>query len=131
MRARGVDIEVDLNDSGNVGLDDSGMGDMDVGFLTVPYRDMEKKVTIAVGGGVVLRHGIERRPLLWHNLPGSAAVCLVLKPFDGMFDLVTAAYRRNFGVDEDEGRGRAHQGLIDVFLLKASAYKQCWVLIDP
>lgn len=41
--------EADLNDDGFDDVDDSGAGDFDFRFLTVPIIDMKKKFALAVG----------------------------------------------------------------------------------
>ncbi len=54
VKARYLDISADLNDDGTDDLDDSGFGDTDIRFLTVPYLDMANKWAIAVGLEVFL-----------------------------------------------------------------------------
>ncbi len=49
MRARLNSIKADLNDDGNDDLDDSGIGDFDMRFLTVLKLDMETKTAWAGG----------------------------------------------------------------------------------
>ena len=44
------------------------------------------------------------------------------KPFGGFFDLIAPAYQHKFSV---------YQGLIDSFILKTSADKKKWALLNP
>jgi len=131
VKARYADISADLNDDGSDDLDDSGFGDTDIRFLTVPYLDMAKKRAIAVGMEVFLDTASE-------DILGSGATSLgpqvfavFFKPFGGLIDLFSPAYQHKFSVDEDDGRSEVHQGLIDIFFLKMSTDKQRWALFDP
>ena len=131
VKARYADISADLNDDGSDDLDDSGFGDTDIRFLTVPYLDMAKKRAIAVGLEVFLDTASE-------DILGSGATSLgpqvfavFFKPFGGLIDLFSPAYQHKFSVDEDDGRSEVHQGLIDIFFLKMSTDKQRWALFDP
>jgi len=131
VKARYADISADLNDDGSDDLDDSGFGDTDIRFLTVPYLDMAKKRAIAVGMEVFLDTASE-------DILGSGATSLgpqvfavFFKPFGGLIDLFAPAYQHKFSVDEDDGRSEVHQGLIDIFFLKMSTDKQRWALFDP
>jgi hypothetical protein len=49
VKARYLDISSDLNNDGNDDPDDSGFGDTDIRFLTVPHLDMANKWAITVG----------------------------------------------------------------------------------
>jgi hypothetical protein len=131
VKARYLDINADLNDDGTDDLDDSGFGDTDIRFLTVPYLDMAKKRAIAVGLEVFLDTASE-------DILGSGATSLgpqvfavFFKPFGGLLDLASPAYQHKFSIDEDDGRSDVHQGLIDVFFLKMSKDKQRWALVNP
>ncbi len=53
------------------------------------------------------------------------------KPFGGLLDLAAPVYQHKFSIDEDDGRGKVHQGFIDVFFLKMSKDKQRWALVNP
>jgi hypothetical protein len=131
LRTRGVNIEADLNNDGIDDLDDSGWGDTDFRFLTVPYLDMSKKMAVAFGVEVFLDTASEDALGSGATSLGPQIFAVFFKPFGGMFDLVAPAYQHKFSVDEDSGRGEIHQGLIDVFFLKTSKDKQRWALIDP
>ena len=131
VKTRYTGIEADLNDDGVDDVDETGMGDTDIRFLTVPYLNMAKKKAVAVGLEVFLNTASE-------DALGSGAISLgpqvfavFFKPFGGIIDLVAPAYQHKFSIDEDSGRSRVHQGLIDLFFLKMAKNKQSWYLIDP
>lgn len=107
------------------------MGDTDIRFLTVPYLDMSKKMAIAFGMEFFFDTASEDSLGLGATSLGPQVFAVFFKPFGGMFDLFAPAYQHKFSVDEDEGRGEVHQGLIDIFFLKTSADKQRWALLDP
>jgi hypothetical protein len=131
IKTRAVSFQADMNNDGVDELDESGMGDTEIRFLTVPYLNMSKKMAIAFGMEIFFDTASE-------DILGSGATSLgpqvfavFFKPFGGIFDLFAPAYQHKFSVDEDDGRSDIHQGLIDVFLLKTSTDKQRWVLLDP
>ncbi len=127
MKMRYQDLEADLNDDGFDDLDESGMGDMDIRFLTVPYLNIEKKAAFAYGLEMFL-------PTASEDALGSGA--WVMGPqlfgvfFDvfGMFDLIAPGYQHRFSIDEDSGRDNVHQSVFDLFVLKMSKNKQRWFL---
>lgn len=130
-RLRATDLEADTNNDGFDNLDDQGFGDMDFRFLTVPHLDMANKFAFAVGLEVFL-------PTADGDVLGSNATSLgpqmfavFFKPLGGFFDLIAPAYQHKFSVHEESGASDVHQGLIDIFMLKASADKKRWALIDP
>ena len=47
-------INADLNNDGSDDIDQSGLGDIDMRFLTVPYMNMAKREAVAVGLEVFL-----------------------------------------------------------------------------
>lgn len=130
-RARYADISADLNDDGSDDLNDSGAGDTDFRFLTVPYLDMAKKRALAFGLEVFLDTASKDSLGSGATSLGPQVFAVFFKPFGGLIDLFAPAYQHKFSVDEDDGRSDVHQGLIDIFLLKMSADKQRWALLDP
>ncbi len=106
-------IEGDLNDDGKDDLDESGMGDTDIRFLTVPYLDMKKKRAIALGMEVFFDTASEDALGSGATSLGPQVFAVFFKPFGGMFDLFAPAYQHKFSIDEDDGRSDVHQGLID------------------
>lgn len=130
-RIRYASIEADINDDGIDDLDDSGIGDFDFRFLTVPILNMKKKFALAVGFETFL-------PTATEDSLGSGALSfgpqvfgVFFAPFGIKGTLIAPAYQHKFSVDEDDGRSDVHQGLIDLFLLWMSSNKQYWTLVDP
>ncbi|MFT5410024.1 MAG: hypothetical protein ACI8XO_001705 [Verrucomicrobiales bacterium] len=112
-------------------VNEFGFGDMDFRFLTVPYLNMDKKMAIATGIEFSL-------PTASDDLLGSNAITagpqvfgVFFKPFGGFFDLIAPAYQHKFSIYEDDDAPQVHQGLFDLFLLKTSADKSKWALINP
>jgi hypothetical protein len=131
VRARYAFIEADLNDDGVDDLDDSGIGDFDFRFLTVPILNMEKKFALAVGLEVFLPTATEDSLGSGAFSIGPQVFAVFFEPFGLKGTLFAPAYQHKFSVDEDEGRSKVHQGLIDIFLLWGSSDKQYWALVDP
>jgi hypothetical protein len=131
LRARYVDIAADVNDDGTDELDDSGFGDIDFRFLTVPYMNMEKKFAIATGLEVFLDTAEEDTLGSGATSLGPQIFAVFFKPFGGLFDLAAPAYQHKISVDEDDGRSEVHQGFVDVFVLKMSKSKTFWTMINP
>jgi hypothetical protein len=131
IKTRGVFFQADMNNDGVDELDESGMGDTEIRFLTVPYLNMPKKMAIAFGMEIFF--DTASRDILGSGATslGPQVFAVFFKPFGGFFDLFAPAYQHKFSVDEDDGRSEIHQGLIDVFLLKTSKDKQRWMMIDP
>ncbi len=130
-RARAASIKADTNNDGVDNWDDSGVGDFDFRFLTVPIINMKKKFALAVGFETFL-------PTATEDLLGSGALsfgpqafAVFFTPFGIKGTLFAPAYQHKFSVDEDDGRSKVHQGLIDIFLLWGSSDKQYWALFDP
>lgn len=130
-RARVASIEADLNDDGIDDLDDSGFGDFDFRFLTVPILDMEKKFALAVGFETFLPTATEDSLGSGALSIGPQVFAVFFAPFGIKGTLVAPAYQHKVSLDEDDGRSDVHQGLIDIFLLWISSGKQYWVLVDP
>jgi hypothetical protein len=131
MRGRLQSLNIDANDDGIDEVDDSGFGDFDFRFLTVPIVNMKKKFALAVGFETFL-------PTATEDSLGSGALSfgpqvfgVFFAPFGIKGTLIAPAYQHKFSVDEDEGRSEVHQGLIDIFLLWISSDKQYWTLFDP
>jgi hypothetical protein len=131
VKARYLDFSADLNDDGTDDLDDSGFGDTDIRFLTVPYLDMAKKRAVAVGLEMFLDTASEDSLGSGATSLGPQVFTVFFKPFGGLLDLASPAYQHKFSIDEDDGRSKIHQGLIDVFFLKMSKDKQRWTLVNP
>jgi hypothetical protein len=131
VKARHVDIAADVNDDGTDELDDSGLGDTDIRFLTVPYMNMEKKFAIAAGLEAFLDTAAEDALGSGATSLGPQIFAVFFAPFGGLIDLMAPAYQHKFSVDEDDGRSEVHQGFFDVFFLKMSKSKTFWTLVNP
>ncbi len=130
-RARYASIEADINDDGIDDLDESGLGDIDFRFLTVPYLDMSKRLALAVGLETFLDTASDDALGTGATSFGPQAFLVFFAPFGIKGTLVSPAYQHKFSVEEDDGRSDIHQGLIDLFFLWSSQNKQYWALFDP
>jgi hypothetical protein len=130
-RVRAASIEADLNDDGRDDVDDSGVGDFDFRFLTVPVMNMQKKYAVAVGFETFLPTATETSLGQGALSFGPQVFGVFFAPFGIKGTLIAPAYQHKFSIDEDDGRDEVHQGLIDIFLLWISSDKQYWVLADP
>jgi hypothetical protein len=130
-RVRGASFEADLNNDGVDDVDDTGVGDFDFRFLTVPIIDMKKKFALAVGFETFLPTATEDSLGSGALSFGPQAFLVFFNPLGIKGTLFAPAYQHKFSVDEDDGRSEVHQGLIDIFILWASGDKQYWALFDP
>ena len=131
LRTRFTDLKADTNDDGVDNLDETGMGDSDIRFLTVPYLNMAKKKAVAFGLEVFFDTASEDELGSGATSLGPQVFAVYFKPFGGFVDLVAPAYQHKFSIDEDSGRSKVHQGLIDVFFLKMRNNKAGWIMVDP
>jgi hypothetical protein len=109
------------------GIDDCGFGDVDFRFLTVPYFSVEKRMAIATGLEVFLDTASEDSLGSGSTSLGPQIFAVFFKPFGLNLDLFAPAYQHKFDVDGND----VNQGLIDLFILKTSADKTLWLLLDP
>ena len=129
-KLRAVDLKADFNDDGTDDVDDFGFGDIDVRFMTIPYMNMQKKLAVALGVEFFLNTASE------DSLGAGAwtvAPLVFLPIFNplGPGSIFVPGYQHKISIDEDDGRSRVHQGLIDFFLVKTFAQNQYWAYIDP
>ncbi len=127
VRARANWIEADVDDDGTDDLDDSGFGDVDFRFLTVPHLDMSKRLAVAVGLEIFLDTASDAALGSGSTSLGPQAFLVLFKPFGLDLDLFAPAYQHKFSVDGND----VNQSLIDLFILKTSQDKTLWVLVDP
>lgn len=129
-KIRGQWLNTDLTNDGSDDVNESGLGDTDIRFMTVPYINMEKKLGMALGFEFFL-------PTASENALGTGATTLgplVFLPFFnpvGPGSIFVPGYQHKFSVSEADGRSQVHQGLIDLFLVKTFAGNQFWGYIDP
>ena len=130
VKVRGVNLKADFNDDGMNNVDDSGFGDTDVRFMTIPYLNLEKRLGVALGLEFFLDTASE-------EALGAGATSLAPFVFLGYFNpigpgsIFVPGYQHTFSIDEDEGRSKVHQGLIDMFLVKTWSDNKFWGYVDP
>lgn len=127
VRARANVINADLNDDGVDELDESGFGDLDFRFLTVPYVNPEKRIAFAAGLEVFLDTASDEALGSGSTSLGPQIFLVFFKPFGLDIDLFAPAYQHKFSIDGND----VNQSLIDLFMLKTSEDKTLWVLVNP
>jgi hypothetical protein len=129
-KLRAVDLQADFNNDGSDDVDEFGVGDMDIRFMTVPYLNMEKKFGVALGAEFFLDTASEDAlgAGAW-----SVAPLIFLPYFNplGPGSIFVPGYQHIYSVHEDDGRSQVHQGLIDLFLVKTWNNSQIWGYVDP
>lgn len=105
--------------------------EVDFRFLTVPIMNMKKKFALAVGFETFLPTAQEPALGSQRLSFGPQVFAVFFAPFGIKGTLIAPAYQHRFSVWEDDGIDNLHQGLIDIFILWASADKQFWGLLDP
>ncbi len=127
VRARLNSITADLDDDGTDDIDESGAGDADMRFLTVPILDMANRQAFAFGLEVFFNTASE-------DALGSGTTSLGPQVFYVKFlkrGLFAPGLQYKFSVDEDEGRSETNQFLIDLNYLLMAKDKQSWFFTDP
>jgi len=127
VRARYNAIAADLNNDGSDDIDESGFGDLDMRFLTVPYMNLEKKMAFATGLELFLDTASE-------DALGSGAWSLGPQVFFVKFlsrGLFAPGLQWKVSVDEESGRDPVNQILIDLNYLFMAKDKQSWFFTDP
>lgn len=127
VRARANVINADLNDDGVDELDESGFGDLDFRFLTVPYVNPEKRIAFAAGLEVFLDTASDEALGSGSTSLGPQIFLVFFKPFGLDIDLFAPAYQHKFSIDGND----VNQSLIDLFVLKTSEDKTLWALVNP
>jgi hypothetical protein len=126
-KARHNSIDADVNNDGIDDIDESGIGDMDLRFLTVPFLDMPNRQAFAVALEVFLDTASD-------DALGSGATSLGPQAFYVKFlptGLFAPGLQYKFSVDEDGGRSEVDQVLIDLNYLRMAKDKQSWFFTDP
>ncbi|MFT7459973.1 MAG: hypothetical protein ACI909_002661 [Planctomycetota bacterium] len=127
VRARANSLSADFNNDGLDDVDDSGIGDVDMRFLTILSFDSASKTAWA--GGVELSLDTASEDSL-----GSGATSIGPQLFYVKFletGLFAPGIQYKFSVDESEGRKPVEQVLVDLNYLKMSKDKKSWFFTDP
>lgn len=127
VRARYNLLSADLDNDGVDDIDESGLGDVDMRFLTVPFLNMAKKRAFAVGLEVFLDTASE-------DALGAGSTALGPQAFYVKFlrrGFFAPGLQYKFSVDEAEGRSKVDQILIDLNYLLMAKDKQSWFFTDP
>lgn len=127
VRARHNSLTADINDDGIDDIDESGTGDLDMRFLTVPSLNMAKRQAFAVGLEVFFDTASE-------DALGSGTTALGPQVFYVKFlptGLFAPGLQYKFSVSEDTGRSEIDQILIDLNYLRMAKDKQSWFFTDP
>ena len=129
-KIRGVKLNADFSGDGISDVDDSGFGDTDLRFMTIPYMNIAKRQAWAVGVELFLDTASE-------VALGTGANSVAPFVFWGYFNPVgpgsifVPGYQHTVSVSEDEGRSKVRQGLIDMFLVKTWQQNKYWGYVDP
>ena len=127
IRGRYNALTADSNNDGIDNLDDSGFGDVDMRFTTVPIVNMERRYAIAYGVEVFLDTASE--PALGSGTTALGPQVFFVKFFEG--GLFAPGLQYKFSIDEDTGRSDIDQILIDLNYLKMAEDGMSWFFTDP
>jgi hypothetical protein len=127
MRARYTSLTADTDNDGIDNVDEKGLGDWDMRFLTVLSLDKKTLQAWATGLEVFLDTADE-------DALGAGSTSLGPQIFWVQFfkgGLFAPGLQYKFSVDEDAGRPEVDQVLIDLNYLKMADDKQSWFFTDP
>jgi len=127
IKAPYVAKEVDTTGNGVNNIDDSGMGDVSIRFLTVPILKMEKKFALATGLEVSFDTANDPKIAASSTTLGPQVFAVFFKP-PGGGALMASAYQHVFSV----GGKDVNQSALDIFYLyslKDNFFN--WALINP
>jgi hypothetical protein len=133
LRARYNILTADFNDDGVDDVDESGFGDMDVRFLTVPYI----KGTNAFAYAMEVFFNSASEDTLGSGTTSLGPQVFAVKFFKGGFGpykgggLFAPGLQYKFSVHEAAGRDEVDQILIDLNFLMMAKDKQSWFFTDP
>ena len=133
LRARYNILTADFNDDGVDDVDESGLGDMDVRFLTVPYL----KGTNAIALGLEAFFDTASEDTLGSGTTSLGPQVFAVKFFKGGLGpykgggLFAPALQYKFSVHEADGRDEVDQILIDLNFLMMGTSKLFWFFTDP
>ncbi len=126
-------LEADINDDGIDDLDESGLGDTDIRFLTVPYLQGTNAFAVALevffdtASDDALGSGTTA---LGPQVFGVKMFKGGIGPYSGG-GLFAPGLQYKFSIDEDDGRSDTEQVLIDLNFLIMAEDKKSWFFTDP
>lgn len=132
-RTRFNSITADINDDGFDDIDESGLGDTDIRFLTV----LHKEGLNAFAAAVEVFFDTASEDALGSGTTSLGPQAFYVRFFRGGFGpykgggLFAPGLQYKFSVDEDDGRSDTDQILIDLNLLMMAEDKQSWFFTDP
>jgi len=119
--------EADTNGNGVNNIDENGLGNLSIRFLTVPILKMEKKFALATGLEVSFDTANDPKIAASSTTLGPQVFAVFFKP-PGGGALVAPAYQHVF----DVGGKDANRSLLDLFYLYAFKDKFInWAMINP
>ena len=126
-------VTADVNDDGMDDIDDSGLGDINFRLLTVPYLKGANAFAYALE--VFLDTASEAS--LGAGTTSLAPIVFYGRFFRGGFGpwqkggLFAPGLQYKFSVDEDEGRSKTEQAIIDINFLLQAEDGQSWFFAEP
>ena len=135
VRAPFKSLQVDVNDDGIDEIDESGFGDLDMRFITVPILDVANMRAVAIGLELFLDTASE--DVLGSGTTSLGPQVFLVKFFKGGFGpykgggLFAPGFQYKFSIDEEEGRSDTEQFLIDLNFLMMGTSKMFWFFTDP
>jgi len=126
-------LTADVNGDGIDDIDDSGLGDVNFRLLTVPYFEGANAVAFALEVFV----DTASEDSLGAGTTSLAPIVFFGRFFRGGFGpwqkggLFAPGLQYKFSVDEDEGRGKTEQIILDINFLLQSVDGQAWLFAEP
>jgi hypothetical protein len=127
LRVRYISSKADLNDDGHDDVDESGLGDSDMRFLTILKFDKETKTAWAGGLEVFMNTGEDEALGAGSTSLGPQLFYVKFLP-TGLF---APALQYRFSVDEDDGRDEVDEWVLDLNYLRMAKDKKSWFFADP
>jgi hypothetical protein len=129
-KVRNNNLKADFNNDGFNNVSESGFGDTDIRFATVPYFSLEKKLAVFAGVEFFLDTASEDALGAGANSVAPFAFVVFLNAF-GPGTLFVPGYQHTYSVSESTGRSQVNQGLIDLFIVKTWSENKYWGYLDP
>jgi len=127
LRTRYSSMVADFDNDGSDDVDESGAGDSDMRFLTVPILNKAKRSAWAFGLEAFFDTASEDALGVGSTSLGPQVFYVKFLP-TGLF---APGFQYKFSVDEDDGRSEVDQYLIDLNYLRMAKDKQSWFFTDP